>query len=365
MAGRGSGGLTLAGLSKRFGEVRALRSLNLEVAEGEFLTLLGPSGCGKTTALRLIAGFETPDAGTIRFQGREVTSWPPQRRGFGMVFQNYALFPHLNVFENVAFGLRARRESSEEIGRRVERALAGVDLPGHEDRGVHELSGGQQQRVALARALAIEPPLLLLDEPLSNLDAALRERTRGELRRLVKGLGITAVFVTHDQEEAFDLADRVAVMRDGRIRQVGSPEELYDRPVDRFVAEFVGRANALRGRIERVEKGGFEVRVEDLASWNIPRTARPALQPGQPVRIIARPEALALSPVGAETPSGRLCGMVTDRRFRGAVTAYRVQLTGAGWLDVEGARDAVAVGSRVAVAPAPGARLHLFPDTGA
>jgi len=233
----------------------------LELESGELMTLLGPSGCGKTTALRLIAGFEVPDAGRILFRGTDVTARSPQKRGFGMVFQSYALFPHLSVFENVAFGLKARRTEASELGRLVDAALARVDLVGYVDRRVQELSGGQQQRVALARALAIEPPLLLLDEPLSNLDASLRERTRTELRSLLKGLGITALYVTHDQEEAFDLSDRVAVMNDGELRQVGTPEQLYDHPHDVFVAGFVGRANVLSGLLESPHGGELSVRI--------------------------------------------------------------------------------------------------------
>src|SRR5690606_6485681 len=228
--------LRLESLTKRFGETAAVADLSLEVRPGEFLTLLGPSGCGKTTTLRMIAGFETPTAGRILFDGKDITGLSPQRRGFGMVFQSYALFPHLDVFENVAFGLRTQRRSRTEIRRRVEEALALVDLAGYGGRRVQELSGGQQQRGAPARALAPEPRVLLLDEPLSNLDAALRERTRDELRALLRRVGITAIFVTHDQEEAFALSDRIAVMRDGHLQQVDSPEALYQRPANPFVA---------------------------------------------------------------------------------------------------------------------------------
>src|SRR5512135_752628 len=219
--------LRLENVSKRFGDVAAVRDVSLVVERGELLTLLGPSGCGKTTTLRMIAGFEPVSGGRIVLDGRDVTGVSPQRRRVGMVFQNYALFPHLDVFENIAFGLKAQDTARDEVPRRVERALDLVDLRGYARRRVQALSGGQQQRVALARALAPEPPILLLDEPLSNLDATLRERTREELRAVLGRIGITSVFVTHDQEEAFALSDRIALMNAGRVEQVGPPEELY------------------------------------------------------------------------------------------------------------------------------------------
>ncbi len=364
--------LELVRLGRTFGSTAAVDGLDLEVERGEVLTLLGPSGCGKTTALRLVAGFEVPDEGSVRFRGRDVTAWNPRRRGFGMVFQNYALFPHLDVFENVAFGLRCRSVEDADIRRRVGRVLALVDLPEHGERPVQQLSGGQQQRVALARALAIEPPLLLLDEPLSNLDAALRERTRTELRRLIKELGITALFVTHDQEEAFDLSDRVAVMRSGRLRQVGKPEELYDAPADAFVAGFVGRANRLPVRLEREDGGGRVARLPDGTVWPLPvnaggREGDRGPAPAGPApddvgaELWVRPEDLELRPWMPES-AGRevLAGQVVDRRFRGAVTTYRIDAGEAGVLEVNGHRDAAAPGDRVGVVPARGAAMHLF-----
>ncbi len=353
--------LRLSGLLKRFGEVTAVDRLSLELREGEFLTLLGPSGCGKTTALRLVAGFERPDAGTLAFRGEDVTAWSPQRRGFGMVFQNYALFPHLDVSENVAFGLRSRRRAREEVRSRVEAALALVSLPGLGERAVQALSGGQQQRVALARALAIEPPLLLLDEPFSNLDAALRERTRTELRLLVKELGITALFVTHDQEEAFDLSDRIAVMDGGKLRQVGTPEELYREPAHRFVAEFVGRINVLEGELEETggRGGGRVVRMEGGAAWPVPGDGA---SPG-PCHLLVRPEELAFVGEGdRDVPPLR--GRVRDRRFLGAYARYFVEGEGGRILEVVGTGPGPAEGETVGVAPAPGARLHLFPVEG-
>jgi ABC-type Fe3+/spermidine/putrescine transport system ATPase subunit len=238
----------LQNISKRYGESAAVADLSLDIEQKEFFGLLGPSGCGKTTTLRMIAGLETPDTGTIQFDGYDITQLSPERRGFGMVFQNYALFPHLNVFENVAFGLRARKRSKTEIAERVSDALALVQLPGYERRPVTELSGGQQQRVAIARAISIEPALLLFDEPLSNLDVALREETRGELRELVSKLGLTAVYVTHDQEEAFALCDRISVMSEGRVLQTGEPRAIYERPALMRVARFLGRNNLIVAR---------------------------------------------------------------------------------------------------------------------
>jgi len=238
--------LSLRNISKRFGQMPAVADTAIEVERGEFFGLLGPSGCGKTTTLRIIAGLESPDTGEVEFDGRNITDLPSEKRGFGMVFQNYALFPHLNVFENVAFGLRARGMAGAQITERVAQTLELVQLSGFDRRRVEELSGGQQQRVAIARAVAIEPALLLFDEPLSNLDVALREQTRGELRELVQRLGLTAVYVTHDQEEAFALCDRIAVMSSGRVMQTGAPRDLYERPANVTVAQFLGRNNLIR-----------------------------------------------------------------------------------------------------------------------
>ena len=345
--------LELREVTKRFDDVVAVRELALEVPAGEFLTLLGPSGCGKTTALRLIAGFESPDAGSVVFDGRDVTRDSPQRRGFGMVFQNYALFPHLDVGENVSYGLRARRASAAEIADRVAASLRRVNLEGYGARAVQALSGGQQQRVALARALAIEPPLLLLDEPLSNLDAALREQTRRELRDLVKGLGITAVFVTHDQEEAFALSDRIAVLETGRLRQIGPPEELYRRPADPFVATFVGRANLVpatlsESRPRRVDFGGEGSWAADADDDT----------PSGPVLALLRPEDLELTGAGAGLP-----GVVRDRRFAGATTSFVLRMGGSdGPRDLEViAEDRARVGDAVTVRPREGGTIRVFP----
>jgi ABC-type Fe3+/spermidine/putrescine transport system ATPase subunit len=348
--------LRLEALSKRFGSTVAVDDLSLEVRQGEFLSLLGPSGCGKTTTLRMIAGFESPTAGQIVLGDRDVTRLPPQRRGMGMVFQNYALFPHLDVFENVAFGLKAQGTSGGDLRSKVGHALERVDLAGYEKRSVQALSGGQQQRVALARALAPEPPLLLLDEPLSNLDAALRERTRDELRALLKRVGITAIFVTHDQEEAFALSDRIAVLRDGRLQQLGTPEDLYLTPENPFVAAFVGRANFLDGTIIERDGDDWVAEIEGGAHWRV----RLHGEGTGPVRVMVRPEALRLI-AGAEIPaSDGLPGRVVERRFAGAVTVYRVDVPGAPELMVTVPGQGEAFDAEVRVIARQMPPLHAF-----
>ncbi|HEX4951854.1 MAG TPA: ABC transporter ATP-binding protein [Thermoanaerobaculia bacterium] len=352
--------LELASLDKRFGAQTVLSGLSLAIPRGEVFALLGPSGSGKTTALRLLAGFEQPDAGRIVVEGEDVTRLPPARRRFGMVFQHYALFPHLTVAANVAFGLSKGADRAE----RVTRALGLVDLAGLEDRPVTALSGGQQQRVALARALAPEPRVLLLDEPLSNLDPALRERTRRSLTETVRRVGITTVLVTHEQEEAFELGDRVGVLSRGRLEQVGTPEELYDRPASRFVATFVGRASILPGKL---------VRLGDLLAVELAQAARPGLvwtgadgdgalvdaRAGAPVELILRPESLRL---GDATSPTSLPGEVVTRRFAGAATFYTVALGDGLELEVAGAAGAAKIGDRVGVGPSgAGPVPRLFP----
>jgi len=242
--------LDITGLAKRYGDFYAVRDVSLGIRDGEFLVLLGPSGCGKTTTLRMVAGFIEPTAGHVKLGGSDVTLLPPWKRNAGMVFQSYALFPHLSVAQNVAFGLEMRKLARADIERRVEETLALVRLKGYGARLPRQLSGGQQQRVALARALAIRPDVLLLDEPLSNLDAKLRQEVRVEIRELQRQLGLTTVMVTHDQEEALTMADRLVVMNEGSVRQVGSQRDLYERPADRFVAGFVGRSTFLEGKVE-------------------------------------------------------------------------------------------------------------------
>ena len=351
--------LELRRLHKSFGEVEVLRELSLDLAEGEILALLGPSGSGKTTALRLLAGFETPDRGTIVVDGDDVTSLSPERRGFGMVFQHYALFPHMSVQENVAFGLESRRVAREAVRRRVAAMLELVDLGALGERRVSEISGGQQQRVALARALAPEPRVLLLDEPLSNLDPMLRERTRRELREAVRRVGITTLLVTHEQEEAFHVGDRVAVLHQGRLQQVGRPEELYSRPRNHFVATFVGRAGTFAGRLASFHDGGeAEVELAPGVRWRGRRAGE--LETGDAVRWVARPESLALVDPG--TP-GSLAGDVVERRFMGVSTYAVVRLPAGVEVEVLIEAETPAVpGTRASVAPRAGAPLpHVFP----
>jgi spermidine/putrescine ABC transporter ATP-binding subunit len=286
--------LELIEVSKYYGSVHALDRVSLALAEGECLALLGPSGCGKTTALNLIAGFLMPDKGEIRIDGRNMGAVPIHKRNAGMVFQSYALFPHLTVHENVAFGLRMQKVEKSEIVRRVADALALVRLGGLETRFPRQLSGGQQQRVALARALVVRPKILLLDEPLSNLDAKLRQEMRTELIEILKAVRITTIFVTHDQEEALALADRVVVMNHGRVEQVGSPSEVYEEPATAFVAKFVGEANILRGTVTAVDAQGL---VCDIGGGSQVRsTRRGDASIGDPVEIIVRAERLHLSP---------------------------------------------------------------------
>jgi putative spermidine/putrescine transport system ATP-binding protein len=302
--------ITLDGVRKRWSDAVAIGPLSLEIPRGEILALLGPSGSGKTTVLRLLGGFETCDAGRMVIGEEDVTAVPPARRRCGMVFQHYALFPHLDVGENVAFGLRGNATA------KVAEALALVGLDGFERRRVQELSGGQQQRVALARALAPEPRLLLLDEPLSNLDPSLRERTRRELRALIKRVGITSIFVTHEQEEAFDLGDRVAVLQAGRLEQLAPADELYDHPASLFVATFVGRANVLRGP-----------------------TAR-ALGARNGEVLVVRPERLRFADAGVP-------GVVRERRYTGAAAFYQVDTEPGERVEVLAPPDAARVGERV------------------
>mgnify|MGYP001175491617 CR=1 FL=1 len=288
-------GVSAEGIAKRYqhrikGEVWAARDVDLAVQPGEFLTLLGPSGCGKTTLLRLIAGFEMPDTGRVLFGGRDVTTLPANQRDIGFVFQNYALFPHLTVFDNVAYGLRVRNKADAEIRRAVNDVLALVGLAGYEPQFSSQLSGGEQQRVALARAIVIQPGVLLFDEPLSNLDARLRVLMRHEIRSLQRRLGITTIYVTHDQEEAMAVSDRIVVMNQGRLVQVGSAEDLYLRPRSDFVARFIGRINSIDARVVAVDDAGVEL----MALGRRLRVPRPdmAVAEGQAVQLMIRPEAL-------------------------------------------------------------------------
>jgi len=303
--------VTIEGVEKRFGTVRAVAGVSLAVGDGEFFTLLGPSGCGKTTLLRTVAGFADLDAGVIRFGDRRIDRLPPHRRNTGMVFQNYAVFPNLSVAGNVAYGLKARGVAPAAIDERVARALTLVRLDGFGERWPHQLSGGQLQRVAIARALVIEPEVLLLDEPLSNLDAKLRVEMRGEIRQLQQALGITALYVTHDQEEALAISDRIAVMRAGSLEQIGRPAEIYSRPATAFVAEFMGVTNLLTGTVLgkaggrlRIGIGGIELVAHSGTAAKDSRVTC-SLRP-ETLRILAPDEAPPLRWARIEAVVGRI-----------------------------------------------------------
>jgi ABC-type Fe3+/spermidine/putrescine transport system ATPase subunit len=352
--------LRLEGLSKRFDRMVAVDGLSLALERGEMLALLGPSGSGKTTTLRLLAGFETPDAGRVWVEDEDVTGEEPVARRFGMVFQHYALFPHLDVGENVAFGLESLGVRGKELADRLARALVLVDLAGFERRRIAQLSGGQQQRVALARALAPEPRVLLLDEPLSNLDPSLRERTRGEIRELIRRVGITTVLVTHEQDEAFDLGDRVAVLRGGKLEQVGSPEDLYAAPANPFVAEFVGRSSRIAVTVLGPTERGMRVSLEGV-EWEL--TDSTSSQGAGPTQgdalMVVRPEALRLT---APAP-GAVPGTVAERRFTGASSLFTIATDGGARLEVTGPPRSVRPGDRVGIMPSrrAGGGIHLFP----
>jgi putative spermidine/putrescine transport system ATP-binding protein len=309
-------GVELSGLVRRFGDVTALAGFDLTLAPGELVALLGPSGCGKTTALRVLAGFETPDAGTVRVSGADITRQPPNRRGMGMVFQAFSLFPNLTVADNVAFGLRVRGANAAVRRARAGELLELVGLSATADRYPHQISGGQQQRVALARALAIEPRVLLLDEPLSALDAQVRNQLRDEIRRVQQRMHITTLFVTHDQAEALSIADRVGVMRAGVLEQIATPDEIYHRPATAFVGEFVGTMNRIPGRLVDPET------VEVLGLSRPVAAADPPRVPGDRVTVLVRPEAVMV------TADERGPDLVVVRTFHGALTRVSVRLAG-------------------------------------
>ena len=314
--------LDIRGLTKTFmlpggRSVVAVSDFNLRIEPGEFVTFLGPSGCGKTTVLRILAGLERADAGEILVDGRSIRSLPPHRRRVGMVFQNYALFPHMSVFENVAYSLRVRRCPDERVRSDVPTALKAVGLETMAGRLPAQLSGGQQQRVALARALVMQPDLLLFDEPLSNLDAKLRVQVRGELRRLQKRLGTTSIYVTHDQDEAMGLSDRIVVMNSGRVEQVGSPEEIYSRPASLFAADFVGQVNALPGRV--VARADSHVTIETLEHCICVPSQR---CPADDVLVLVRPEAVRVT----AAPGGGPAGVVEELEYRGDRIEYRIRV---------------------------------------
>ena len=344
-------GIRLVDLEKRFGAILAVDRVSLDVRPGEFFSLLGPSGCGKTTTLRMIGGFELPTSGRILLQDRDITGDPPDKRPVNMVFQNYALFPHLDVGENVGFGLRRRKVERAEIVRRVAEALELVRLAGFERRRPTQLSGGQQQRVALARALVNRPNVLLLDEPLGALDLKLRRQLQIELKRIQAEVGITFVYVTHDQEEALTMSDRIAVMHAGRIEQVGTPEQLYDRPATRFVADFIGTTNLLRGVIET--DGSIR-----LSSGEVARAAHDGLAPGTEVEISLRPEAIELVPADA---TGAIRGEIEQAAYLGTNLSYQVRTAGDLVLSVLASKAGIRlpVGSEVAVSWSPSEALVL------
>jgi iron(III) transport system ATP-binding protein len=318
-------------VSKRFGAVLAVDRVSLDVEDGELFTLLGPSGCGKTTLLRLVAGFHRPDAGRIRFGERDVTDLPPYARNIGMVFQNYALWPHMTVFQNVAYGLRLRRLRGAALEASVAEGLRKVNLSGLGARFPGQLSGGQQQRVALARALVLSPDLLLLDEPLSNLDAKIRVQVRAEIRTLQQELGITTVYVTHDQEEALSLSDRVAVMRDGRVLQLGPPRDLYERPRSRFVADFVGTNNLVPGTVTEAAAGTVTIETGLGRLRARPPEGGESLPVGRPAVLAIRPENVTIGMSGTGPTSGdgnRVPGRIALAAYLGSTLRYDVEAAG-------------------------------------
>ena len=347
-------GITICGLSKSFGasdsDVAAVDDVSLDIKDNSFVTLLGPSGCGKTTTLRLIAGYIVPDKGSIEVDGRLISSpkavVSPEARGMGMVFQNYAVWPHKTVFQNVVFGLKLRKIPAAQAKKQVEETLALVNLSGLEGRYPNELSGGQQQRVALARSLVVEPSILLLDEPLSNLDAKLRERMRVELKELQRRTGITFVYVTHDQAEALALSDQVAVMSAGRLQQYGTPFEVYAHPANRMVADFMGLVNLVPGRLREVRGGGGTIEVAGDLALNVAKID--GLAAGDSVEIAIRPENIRLA-----TPTGGAAAglaTITNHVFLGNISEYYAALPSGQVLRVQThPLQQFAVGDRVAV----------------
>ena len=343
------GFLTLEKLSKIYGDFAAARDIDLSIAKGEFVSLLGPSGCGKTTTLQMIAGLVEPTTGTIRLDGRDITRETPNKRGLGIVFQSYALFPHMTVAQNVAFGLEMRKVAKAERDERVASMLGLVHLGGFAERYPRQLSGGQRQRVAIARALVIQPPVLLLDEPLSNLDAKLREEMQFELRRIQQRVGTTTIMVTHDQAEALSISDRVVVMEQGRMTQVDAPYRLYENPATPFISSFVGKMN----RLEGTWRGG----AAEIAGIALPAQAS-GLAEGQMIALSIRPEKLALKAAG----QGRIDGTVANRFFLGGSWLFTVE-TPAGAILVSAPNDGeepAREGAKVALDWAP-ASLRIEP----
>jgi len=353
--------LVLKGIQKRFGASVAVENFNLSAEKGEFVSFLGPSGCGKTTTLRMIAGFEQPSAGTITVDGKDITNSPPNRRNVGMVFQSYALFPNMTVADNIGFGLKIRKRSRDQIRRRVGELLDMINLPDKGGRYPYQLSGGQQQRVALARALAIEPEVLLLDEPLSALDAKIRVALRKEIRSIQRQLGITTVYVTHDQEEAMSLSDRVVVMSEGRIEQIGPPPEIYNFPATPFVASFVGTLNLLPATIVDAAGGVVSVAGQALHS------AKPITAAGdRPVTVALRPEAIEIGEGGGPN---RLIGQVEDVSFLGSIVRTRIRIADVASVSLDQFNDpalaASGIGETITISFPPEATLVLVGEANA
>ena len=313
------------GVTKRFGQAVAVADVSFAIYEGEFFSLLGPSGCGKTTTLRMIAGFELPDEGRLLLEGQDVTAVPANRRPVNMVFQQYALFPHMSVYDNVAFGLKVKRVPRAEHRTRITQMLKVVELEGMERRRPRQLSGGQQQRVALARALVNRPAALLLDEPLGALDVKLRKQMQLELKRIQHDLGTTFVYVTHDQEEALAMSDRIAVMNAGRIEQIGTPRDMYEHPANAFVADFIGSLNALDLTVTEVVGPYAVMRLDEGQRLVVPVAS--AVRSGDALRVAVRPERVRIAPVGADVPEGgsRVEGVVTQIVYLGMYTQFHVE----------------------------------------
>ncbi|HET9634472.1 MAG TPA: ABC transporter ATP-binding protein [Gemmatimonadaceae bacterium] len=343
-----NGALRVDGITRRFGDFIAVDNVSFEVGPGELLALVGASGSGKTTTLRIAAGYEVPDAGRVLLGGADITRVPPERRGFGMVFQHYALFPHMSVENNVAFGLEARGVNKVDRLIKARAALANVGLEGAGDRAIQSLSGGEQQRVALARALVIEPRALLLDEPLSNLDPNLREAMRDDLRRMLRRVGVPALFVTHDQEDAFAIADRIALLKRGRVLQCGTPEQLYHSPASREVAAFIGRGAIVpatdKGNTAEVTIGGVKRQLPVTRAQAAPATIENAF-------VVMRPDSVEMSK-GAGVFAWR--GKVINRRFAGGVEVYRIELADGIIVDVESQIADAHEGDNVSVSPLKG-----------
>ncbi|MDX2225779.1 MAG: ABC transporter ATP-binding protein [Verrucomicrobiae bacterium] len=349
--------LTFENIHKSFAATKVVRGVNLEIRDGELFFLLGPSGCGKTTLLRMVAGFSVPDEGHVRFDTESVNLVPAEKRNTGMVFQSYALFPHMTVYENVAYGLRLRQVGGADLERRVREALDVVHMAGYGDRKPNQLSGGQQQRVALARAVVIRPRILLLDEPLSNLDARLRLDLRTEIRRILRETGITALYVTHDQEEALTMADRMGVMREGLIEQLGTPREVYTRPRTRFVAEFLGEVNFLEGEITARTSGGYSVQTP-LGPWSVEGDWEDSLKGATRVLVGLRPESFTL-----ESGANAVPGTIRDVTFTGSHDTLLLEIAGgAAWkIRLKSLPSALQPGGTLTLHASPG-NVMLIPQ---